>query len=438
MAVILTSIISVVIVLGIMILVHEWGHFIAARLFGVRVEIFSFGFGPRVWGRRRGPTDYRVSALPLGGYVKMAGDNPSEERAGAPDEFLSRPRWQRAIIAVAGPVMNIFVSVALIWGMFVTVGVPYQAYLSHPAQVVATPKDSEAARAGIQPGDRIVEIVGVMTPTWEQVYDQVGKVAPGSELKLLLERQGRSVELSLRATDPQDVTSALGYPAIPPVVDQVFPGMPADQAGLRRDDVILSINDQPIATWPQCSEIIRHSNGQPLEMVVQRGDSRVHLRMRAIQPRRDANWQIGMLPRLETEYRHVSFVAGMRHAVEVNIASTRLLISTVGQLFVGKVSLKQMQSIIGIAHETGAAVKRGPLDLIQLMAVLSLNLGVLNLLPIPILDGGHILMLTLEGLIRRDFSVTVKERFVQVGLVFLLVIFAIVMYNDVLRLLPNH
>lgn len=435
------SLVAVVIVLGIMILVHEWGHFMAAKFFGVRVEIFSLGFGPRVWGRKRGPTDYRVSALPLGGYVKMAGDNPSEERAGAPDEFLSKPRWQRAVIAVAGPAMNIVMAIALIGAVFVTVGIPFPAYLARPAQVAGMPKDSSAARAALQPGDLIIQINEVKNPTWEQAQEQVAKLSPGSDLMMLLERRGELVTLTLRVADPNDISGVLGYPPMPAVVEQVSPGMPAEQAGLKRDDEVVALNGQPVLSWSQFSEAIRNSGGQPLELLVRRGDQRVRLRLRAIQvhnARKELVWQIGMMPRFEVSYRRVGFGAAVEQAFLTNVAYTRQLVAILGQLFTGKVSLKQLQGVVGIARESGMAARRGPLDLIHLMAVISLNLGILNLLPIPILDGGHILMLTVEGALGRDLSVKIKERFVQMGLVFLLVIFAIVMYNDVVKLLPNR
>src|SRR5712692_105346 len=200
----ITDIVAVIIVLGMMILVHEWGHFMAARLFSVRVEVFSFGFGPRLWGRRRGATDYRLSALPLGGYVKMAGDNPAEERSGQPDEFLSKARWQRAIIAVAGPTMNVVMAVVLLTGVFLLVGAPYPAFMSRPVEVVAFHKKSVGANTGIQPGDRLVEIDGIKNPTWEQARQRLRETTPGSEIRLVLDRGGERISVSLNPPDPQD------------------------------------------------------------------------------------------------------------------------------------------------------------------------------------------------------------------------------------------
>ena len=438
---VLTNIVAVVVVLGIMILVHEWGHFVAAKFFGVRVEIFSFGFGPRLWGWRRGPTDYRISALPLGGYVKMAGDNPAEERSGAPDEFLSKPRWQRAIIAVAGPAMNTVTAMALLTATFLLVGVPYPAYLSRPVQVVAFPKHALGASAGIQPGDRLVEIDGIKNPTWEQVRVYLAGAKPGTEIRLVFDRNGEPLRVTLSPPDPHEAGTILGFPPTAAIVEQVAPGMPAERAGLRTDDEIVVVNGQPVVAWAQLVEAIRQSNGQPVELTVRRGDRLVGLHIKPVQAQvghGETVWQIGTLPRPEVIYRRLSFPQAVEQGVFTSAGVTRQIVGVVGQLFLGRVSLRQVQSVIGIARESGNAVRRGPVDLINLMAVISLNLAILNLLPIPILDGGHVLLLAVEGSLRRDLSVTVKERFVQVGLVFLLVIFAIVMYNDVLRLLPNR
>ncbi len=436
----ITDIVAVVIVLGIMILVHEWGHFMAAKLFGVRVEVFSFGFGPRLWGRRRGATDYRLSALPLGGYVKMAGDNPAEERSGQPDEFLSKPRWQRAIIAVAGPTMNVVMAVVLLTGILLLVGAPYPAFMSRPVQVVAFPKKSFGASAGIQPGDRLVEIDGIKNPTWEQARQHLLETTPGSEIRLVLDRGGELISLSLNPPDPRDMDAILGFPPVAPIVEQVAPGMPAERAGLRADDELVALNGQPVGTWSQFVEAIRGSNGQPIDVAVRRGDRKLLLHIKPVQVQigHETLWQIGTLPRPQVVYRRLSLAHAAKEGIVLSAAESRMIAGVISQLFVGKVSLRQIQGVIGIARESGNAARQGPVYLINLMAVISLNLAILNLLPIPILDGGHLLLLAVEGSLRRDLSLAVKERFVQVGLVFLLAIVAFAMYNDVLRLLPSR
>ncbi len=462
----LIAVVTVVPVLAIMILVHEWGHFIAAKGFGVRVEIFSIGFGPRLWGRKRGDTDYRISALPLGGYVKMAGDNPAEERSGAPDEFQSKPRWQRAIIALAGPTMNIVMAVVLVTGVFAVAGIPYPAYYDKPMEIAAVPPASQAAKVGIRSGDRIAELNGIRNPTWEQAQELLGQLKAGARLPVVVDRGGETFEVTVQASEPRDLTGALGYPPMPAVVDQVSPGMPADKAGLRSGDEIIALNGEPIRTWPQVAQGIRSSGGKTLDFLVRRGEQQVALQITPIQVQSlrgetlwvsiqrffgrlfgrpeaqtaggDMVWQIGMVNRPDIVYRRLGLMAAVEQGFLANVALTRQIVVVVGQLFTGKMSLRQMQGVVGIARESGRAAQSGPVDFLNLMAIISLNLGILNLLPIPILDGGHLLLLTVEGTLRRDLSLTIKERFVQVGFVFLLVVFALVMYNDIVRLLPGR
>lgn len=435
------AVITVVPVLAIMILVHEWGHFIAAKGFGVRVEIFSIGFGPRLWGRKRGDTDYRISALPLGGYVKMAGDNPTEELSGAPDEFQSKPRWQRAIIALAGPTMNIVLAIVLVTGVFAVAGIPYPAYYDKPMEIAAVPPASQAAQVGIRSGDRIAELNGIRNPTWEQAQELLGQLKAGAQLPVVVDRGGETFEVTVQASEPRDLTGALGYPPMPAVVDQVSPGMPAEKAGLRSGDEIIALNGEPIHTWPQVAQGIRSSGGKTLDFLVRRGEQQVALQITPVQvqsPRGDMVWQIGMVNRPDIVYRRLGLMAAVEQGFLANVALTRQIVVVVGQLFTGKMSLRQMQGVVGIARESGRAAQSGPVDFLNLMAIISLNLGILNLLPIPILDGGHLLLLTVEGTLRRDLSLTIKERFVQVGFVFLLVVFALVMYNDIVRLLPGR
>jgi regulator of sigma E protease len=435
---VLTSIIAVVIVLGLMILVHEWGHFIMAKLFGVRVEVFSIGFGPRIWGRRRGPTDYRISALPVGGYVKMAGDNPAEERKGDPDEFLSKPRWQRVLIAVAGPTMNILTAVALTAGLFLT-GISQRLYVDKLVTIAGVLKGSPAEKAGIQSGDRVVDFAGIRNPTWERVFLELLFAAPDSTYSAVVERDGERIPVTVRAAP--DEFAVLGYPAEPALVGSVTRGMPAERSGLQSGDEILAIGGQPVASPIQLAAKIQQLNGSPTELLVRRGDQQLHIGIRPVwgDPGDGvARWQIGIGFRFATEKHRYPLGGAVERAVWFNVRLTEQILHVVAQLFQGRMSLKQVQGPLGIARESGRAARRGPMDLINLMAVISLNLGILNLLPIPILDGGHILMLGIEGALRRDLSLTVKERIVQVGLVFLLLVFAIVMYNDVLKLLPSR
>ncbi|HKV05601.1 MAG TPA: RIP metalloprotease RseP [Candidatus Acidoferrales bacterium] len=428
-------------VLGIMVLLHEWGHFIAAKLCSVRVDVFSIGFGPRLWGVKRGDTDYRVSALPLGGYVRMAGDNPVEERSGAAYEFLSRPRWQRCLIAIAGPVMNVFLTFAILWGINYFVGTPVDTELRRPAQVAAVPQ-SPASGSGVQPGDQILSVNGVNTPTWEAVYTLVNKAKSGDTLSATVQR-GNSRQ-TLTAKVPANLTATdglFGFPAMPAVIDDVAIGFPAEKAGMKPGDAIESINGTAVVSWMQVPDLVGNSNGRAIHFVIRRAGGDIPM---DITPEHMMNsdgqmaWQIGVAPAEPESYEREGLFDSARDAGVLTIAGTRQIGQVLAGLFSGKVSVRDLQTVVSIAREAGRAAKRGPMRLLELTAIISLNLGLLNLLPIPILDGGHVLMLAIEGTLRRDLSIAFKERFVQVGLVFLLGFFAFVMYNDILKIFPVH
>jgi regulator of sigma E protease len=437
---VLRSLLAGAVVLGILVLLHEWGHFVAAKLCGVRVDVFSIGFGPRIWGVKRGDTDYRLSALPLGGYVRMAGDNPVEERTGAPYEFLSRPRWQRFIIAVAGPITNIALTFLIFWGILTFVGLPVEVDLLQPADVVAVP-NSAVQGTGVQPGDRIVKVNGVSTPTWEAVYSQVEKAAPESTLSVVVSRSGSQQTFNVpvsRAISSTD--SGLGYPALRPVTDEIGPGTPAEKAGMKQGDTILSINNKQIITWSQLVEGVRSSDGHPLRFGVHRDGKDLALDITPVQqmsPDGQMIWQIGVLPKTEETYEHQGVIDAAKEGAAETLSVAKLMGNVLAGLFRGRVSVRELAGPVGIVQLSGQAAKRGPMTLLHWIAIISLNLGLMNLLPIPILDGGHVLLLAIEGTLRRDLSITVKERFVQVGLVFLLGLFAFVMYSDILRLIQR-
>jgi regulator of sigma E protease len=435
------AIVSVTIVLGILIFVHEWGHFVAAKLAGVRVDVFSFGFGPRIVGVKRGDTDYRLSVLPFGGYVRMAGDNPAEERTGADYEFLSKPRWVRMIIAIAGPTMNILLALVIFWGIFWLVGLPSDPYLRQPAQIAAIPQNNEGA-SGVQPGDRIVAVNGVRTNTWEKVLSQLKDELPGQSITLIVDRAGEERTLATKMPPASGTLyPVIGYPPEPAITDEIGIGTPAEKAGMKAGDKIVAMNGRPVLTWQQLVESVRGSDGHPIQFSVQRDGKDLTFDITPVQGMGvDGNmiWQVGVSPKIQLDFERQRFIpAGKEAALQTTLGMEQILQVLKG-LFTGRVKLGQLSTVVGIARESGRAAKRGPMDLLWLMAVISLNLGLVNLLPIPILDGGHLLMLAIEGTLRRDLSVAVKERFVQVGLVFLLGIFAFVMYSDIFKLIQFH
>jgi len=437
--------IGIVLVLGVIILVHEWGHFIIARLFGVRVDVFSIGFGPRLFGFKWGATDWRISAVPLGGYVRMAGqditdvDSSDQVPTGATDELMSKPRWQRALISVAGPTVNLIFPILLLSAYYLVAGVPYAAFLSKPI-VVAAPPTQQSTSDTLQSGDHVVSVNSLKNPTWEQAQSLLSRLAPGTSLSVQVENNGatRTVSLPLK-NDPG--SRPFGYYPIPARISEVASGTPADHAGLRAGDVVRAIDGRKIDYWDQFVDMVRGSGGRTLQLEVERGGQTLTL---AVTPKQgiadttDTKYQIGVAPEPALAYKRVGLVQALSESRSRTWDIVEETFGVFGKLFSGRVSAKQLQSVVGISRAAGEAVSQGPFTVISLMALISVNLGILNLLPIPILDGGHILLLSLEGIRRRDFSLAFKERFIQVGLVFLFVILAYAMYNDVVRLLPSH
>jgi regulator of sigma E protease len=444
----MNTLLGVVLVLGLMILVHEWGHFIVARLCGVRVDVFSIGFGPRLFGVKRGATDYRISALPFGGYVRMAGQDLSEADSGkvaptgASDELMSKPRWQRALISVAGPAVNLLMPLLLLSGFFWIKGLPYPAYLDETAAIAAMKANDPLAKAGVTVGDRITAVNGIATPTWEKLDEAINELRPEVSYRLTVDHQGtttREVEASGKELIQADAPGH--YPMVVPIVAQPVRGMGADRAGMKHGDLVVSVNGTKISSWLEFKDMIVNSKGNPLITVVKRQGQMVTLKLvpqAIVGDDGKSNYRLGVGVEEPWSYKKMTFVTAVNSASVSTWYGLKQLLGLVGRLFAGRQSVKMLLGPVGIIDQAGQAVQEGTYAVINLMAIISLNLGILNLFPIPILDGGNILLLTMEGIRRRDFSMAFKERFVQVGLVLILVLFGYVMYNDVARFFPIH
>jgi regulator of sigma E protease len=369
----------------------------------------------------------------------MAGDNTFEERAGAPDEMLSKPRWQRILIALAGPTMNILLAVVIVAGLALR-GTEQPAFEDKPVDIAGVVKGSPAEQAGIRAGDRIVEFDGVENPTWDRLSTRLMFSIPGSSISAKLERNGNILPVTVQSTPDED--AAVGYPIEPIMVGSVTRGSPAAAAGLQPGDQVLSFNAQPIDSMRQFVPLLQQNAAAPVQLQVRRGASTIALTAHPtwLDPGDGggARWQLGFEMHPVTVERRYSLGQAVVYSVGFNAMLSRQLVNVVIGLFRGKVSVKELEGPLGIARDSGRAAQGGIGDLLRLMVMISVNLGVLNLLPIGPLDGGMILMLLIEGVMRHDLSLRAKERFVTVSVVFLLCVFAIVMYNDVLRLLPHH
>src|SRR5713101_6517034 len=435
-----TAVLAVGVILGFMILIHEFGHYAAAKLLGVRVEVFSIGFGKRLFGFRRGDTDYRIAAIPLGGYVKMSGENPMDERTDDPGEFMSHPRWHRFIIAIAGPAMNILFAVGLLTCVYM-VRYEYPAVLDEPAVIGWVVQDTPAAKAGIQVGDRIVRIDGIENPTWEQVIPREA-LNPNQPLDVTLERGGQLLTKIIvpEAYGPNQMGSAGWAPkeASFPITD-LETGMPAEKAGMKLGDEIVSVDGQPIAGLEAMIESLKRTKDKPIQIAVQRDGKPLTFTVTPVlsDMKGDSRYRVGVGSAPMT-VSSLPLVAAFRKSVEQNKQGSLLILELVQKMVQRKISIRSIEGPIGIGRAAGqAASRKGWTPLLELTAGISLNLGIFNLLPIPIMDGGVILLLFVESLIRRDINLRIKERIYQAAFVFLVLFAVMVIYNDVVKMLPS-
>ncbi len=457
------------IVLGIMVLVHELGHFIAAKTFGVRVEVFSIGFGTRLFGFRRGDTDYRVCLLPLGGYVKMAGElggdgtipmntggtlapSGSDEngpRVLDPGDLNSKPRWQRIVIALAGPVANFILAFGLMTGLYMMHNEVDQ-YLSQPAVIDVVKANSAAAKAGLEDGDRILQFDVAHDPTWQQVRIRAALDA-NSTIPVTVERtvHGKSQDVTthLFVADPSkgqdfsldEVGLIPRMQNAPMKVTDVVPGFPAASAGLKPGDKIAALDGVPLHSVIAVIAWLQNQQGKPVNLTVLHNGQSEQM---TLTPKWGDDGSGTMGYRLgfgvanpPYKIEQMPFFAAARQSAIINAHYSGYILDVLHRLVTHKTGLQELSGPIGIARETGEAVQMpGWQPLINLMALISLNLGIMNLLPFPILDGGMITFLVIEEILRHDLKIEIKERIYQVAFVVLILFFAFVMFNDVSKL----
>jgi regulator of sigma E protease len=438
----LISVVSVVAVLGFMILIHEFGHYAVAKWLGVRVEQFAIGFGKRLIGFRRGETDYRINAIPLGGYVKMSGENPMDQRTDDPGEFMNHSRWHRFLIAIAGPTMNILLAIVLLTTVYM-VHYEYPVYLDKPAVVQGVRKDSAAEQAGIQSGDRIIKIDGIENPTWEQVQPRVW-LSPNQPLEVTIQRGNQVLQKTLtpKAVTSSEVGSVGWFPEEPVVVGRLDPGLPAAQAGVKEDDRIVALNGKPVPSIESMIESLQQTKDHPVDLSVERNGKMLTFRLQPVlsqtEDPKEQRYRLGFVNKGVTKVSQLSFPAALRLSLEQNKKYSLMILELAKKMIQHKISMRAISGPIGIAQDAGyAAQQKGWTPLMELTAGISLNLGIFNLLPIPILDGGVILFLLIEGLMRRDISMTIKERVYQAAFVFLVLFAVMVIYNDLMKTIPG-
>ncbi len=434
----LQSIFWFLVLIGIMILIHELGHFWAARFFKVRVEVFSIGFGPRLFGFRRGDTDYRFSAILFGGYVKMAGEQMGEDHGDDPSGLLSKPRWQQLIVAFAGPFMNIALAIGLLTGLYM---VKYQKLADEDKGSVIgyVIPGSAADKGGLKAGDKIIRLDGQADPNWEDINM---KEVASSELPMdvTVLRDGKAVETKVTPTrdDKNGVGTAGWAPKTEIEAMGVLAGFPADKAGIRQGDLLISANGQPIESRYTLPAIIRGTGGKAVDIVYKRNGAihDVTISPEFSKSDGDAHWMIGVSieEKLNFITTKLSFPDALVESLHENGKGATMIFEFLRGLAERRMSAKSLAGPVQIAQMSGSAAKQGPASFIDLMSVVSLNLAIFNLLPIPILDGGRIMLLLIEILMGRELSRNVQETMLKIGFVFLMMVVVFVLYNDI----TNH
>lgn len=435
----MTTLLAFAFVLGVLVFVHELGHFMAARWNGVRVLTFSIGFGPRIFGFRRGDTEYVLSIIPLGGFVKMAGESPDDPRAGQPDEFMSKSKWQRFQILIMGPAMNLLLAV-VVMAVVLMQGASTPSYLRKPALVGVVNAESPAAVAGVRPGDLITRLGSAEVATWEQLELAVA-ARPEADVDIVVIRDRQEVRLPIRPAttrvgpgeSPQFEVGTIGVlPDVYPVIRDVISGQPAAATGLQANDTILSINGRRMVFGAQVSEAIAGTADGPVRVEVERAGARQLIEVTPVKEGDRPRIGISIGDAVETFTPTPLQAVGL--SVQRNIEMSATILRTLRDLFTGEASPKQLMGPVGIAQLSGETAKAGWVALLGLMVTLSLNLGLLNLLPIPVLDGGHIFIMALETIARRDFSVEIKEKLHLAGFAVLMTLMVTVIYNDLTRI----
>lgn len=438
----LLSILAVAIVLGICVLVHEFGHYIAARLMGVRVEAFSIGFGKRLFGKQIGDTDFRLSLFPIGGYVKMAGeeDYDQDPRERKPDEFLAKNRGQKIFILVMGPLMNLVLAYFIFTVVNIT-GVDIEKYKLEPPRIGYVQADSPAAKAGILPGDVIRTLNGRKIDTWKDLEFNIS-ASPNETLDVGYEREGKLYPTNLDVkTISQYGIGYVGFSSdFKTKIESVTAGLPAANAGMKEGDIIQAINGRP-AIYFQVSELIAANAGKPMVFEVKRDKAVMDLTVTPLEEVKDGVKKgvigVGMSPYSPAvKVRYGLWDATIKSSNDL-VNYTFILFKTLKKMIVGKISAKQLSGPIEIAKFSKRAMDSGFPNLFMFIAFISLQLGILNLFPIPVLDGGHLMILSIETIIRKDFNPKVKNILLNVGFFLLICLMAFAILNDVAKLLPH-
>jgi len=428
----LGNIIAMAIMLGVLILIHETGHFLMAKLFKVNVKVFSIGFGKKLFSFKKGGTEYQFSLIPFGGYVGMLGENPEDAEVEDPGNFNLKSRWQRFIILAMGATFNIILAFIL----FTAVNMVHRMeplYLSSTPVVGEVDPSSPAFVANLKTGDCIISFDGTRVKNWK-AFQLLIATNPDHKANIVVDRNGQLLTIPVKLISKgRDDAGFLGaFPLRPVRVGSVLDGSPAEKGNLKKGDEIVSVDGKPIINGTgQFISVIEKTAGDTIELVVNRSGNTVDL---AISPMGEpGSHKIGAF--VEEPYRLIkigfggALVQGGRDIGKI----TALTFSVLGKLISGKLSIRSISGPVDIARISGQAARGGVIIFLYWMAMISLQLGIFNLLPIPMLDGGHLTILALETIRRRDLSFKLKEKITSVGFFLLIALMVIVVISDVLK-----
>ena len=431
----LGTLLAFTVVFGILVFVHEFGHFFMAKLVGVRVEVFSFGYGKRLFGFKRGETDYRISLVPMGGYVKLLGEGMFEkDRPVAPDDLMAKTRGQRLLIMAMGSIMNIVLAVVIVAFMN-GIGTTSPEYLDARPVIGWIESGSPAERAGLRIDDEIVRISGREVKTWTDVQMAVGS-KPDRLVRLEIRRAGETLPVDLKT---ESVTRyQMGYAGfqakILTQIQMVLPKSPAEKAGLQAGDVIRAIDGAPIYFY-QFLETIQKNADKELAFTIDRGGTTLTL---PVTPRKEGNvGKIGISQVPKSVIKKYPFFAAIGESFKANLNNVFLVIRFIKDLFTGEASTRQLGGPLEIASFSYAAFRMGWMALLAWIAVISLQLGVLNLFPIPVFDGGQIFVLVIESVFRRDLGPKARQIWMSIGFVIFIFLIVFVILNDIVKRLPH-
>jgi regulator of sigma E protease len=450
---------SFLVVIGIIIFIHEFGHFSMAKIFGIPVATFSLGFGPRLFGFKYRETEYKVSAIPLGGYVKIHGMEDQEAAPDDPNSFYNRPRYQRFLVLFMGVGFNMLLAIVLITTAFM-LGRQVSKSIGMEGKIGIVKQDSPAAKAGLQPGDVILEMKGQKTPTWEEII-YATLLNPNEVIPVKVRRGDKILDMNVFVE--REKVNNLGYIGIAPatnvIVSQLVPDKPAILSGLKVNDLILSIDGKEIHDPLSVVTAIQQSQGKPLNFMVERIENgqkvtktlsiqpvksyeaepiSLFQKLLHREPKKDleGKWVIGFLPGEPTVLKKLPFGEALKESFRTCREQIRLNGIFLAKLFQGQLSLKATSGPFQIAGFSQAAREGGLSSFLTFIGTISFDIGLINLLPIPALDGGHIFFLILEGIFRREFSIKLKERLTMIGFVFLISLMVVVLYYDILKTGP--